>query len=190
MSNYYNYILSAFILSGWVTWDAVASRKIMTQSNALPLIRLYGSCLAQERRTLVLLYMLRWQSLDHCILSNRDQETILDTFVLLLPTPCFRPQTQQSRIHFCVHSVFGTSEWYKLFIKIPIWSNQAPSPLSQVGRGQQGFGQQHGTSSWCSLGATELVSPRPDHQHPAPLLWHAQGREQSYCHFYSGLDSV
>lgn len=82
----------------------------MTQSNALPLIRLYGSCLAQERCTLVLLYMLRRQSLDHCILSNRNQETILDTFVLLLPTPGFRPQTQQSRIHFCVHSVFGTSE--------------------------------------------------------------------------------
>lgn len=50
MSNYYNYILSAFILS-FITRDAVASRKIMTQSNALPLIRLYWSCRAQERRT-------------------------------------------------------------------------------------------------------------------------------------------
>lgn len=85
----------------------------MTQSNAVPLIRLHGSCLAQgrcaPRKGLALPHpaqMTEFRALH----SKHQHEPRQLSWMLLLPTPTSRPQSQQSRIHFCVHSAFGTAE--------------------------------------------------------------------------------
>lgn len=88
-------------------------------------------------------------------------------------------------VQYVAHQNTGTDTSFssKSIFKV----TELSSLLFLVGRGQQGWWQQHGTGSRCAPRTTVLASP-PDHQHPAPLLWHVQGREWSCGHFYLGPD--